>query len=196
MLYVVRHGQTEWNLQGRFQGHADSPLTPLGQRQARAVASRLAGLGIQGLFASPLGRAWATAGWVAEAIALSAVADDRLMECGYGRCEGLTLPEIEETFPGKVAWREEDKWNRRYPEAECYKDVFTRASAFARERLAGALEESGPNLCVVAHDSLNRNLVGGLLGWSPQAIMTGRQPNNAYFLLQGDGFQLIEVLVV
>ena len=196
MLYVVRHGQTEWNHQGRFQGQADSPLTPLGQRQAQAVASRLAGLGIQGLFASPLGRAWATAGWVADAIGLQAVADERLKECGYGQCEGLTLPEIEEAFPGKVAWREEDKWHRRYPGAECYKDVFNRASAFAEEHLVGALEDGGPDLCVVAHDSLNRSLVGGLLDWNPQEIMNSRQPNNAYFLLKGRDFQLVEVSVV
>lgn len=195
MLYVVRHGQTEWNLQGRYQGQADSPLTDLGLRQARAVAGRLAGLKIERLYASPLGRAWATAGLVADAVGLAAVADDRLKECGYGRCEGLTLAEIDQAFPGKSAWREEDKWRRRYPDAECYEDVFTRARDFAEEQLAGALKPGGPSLCVVAHDCLNRTLVGGLLAWSSQEIMSGRQPNNAFFQLEGAGYQVIEVPV-
>ncbi len=195
MLYVVRHGQTVWNVEGRYQGRRDSSLTELGQRQARAVAAHLADAGIARMFASPLGRAWTTAGILAEATGLSPVPDDRLKEFGYGACEGLTLAEIEAAFPGKPAWRNADKWNRRYPGAESYADLFERARSFAENHLAGHLDEEAPASCVVAHDAINRSLVGCLLGWSPQEIMSRSQANNAVFMLQGRDLQVIDVPV-
>ena len=196
MLYVVRHGQTVWNVEGRYQGHRDSALTELGQRQARAVAAHLRDVGIAQIFASPLGRAWTTAGILAEATRLPPSPDDRLKEFGYGACEGLTLAEIEATFPGKPAWRDADKWNRRYPGAECYADLFARARSFAEDHLAGLLDDGRATAaCVVAHDAINRSLVGFLMDWGPEEIMSRRQANNAVFILQGRDLQVVEVSV-
>ncbi len=193
MLYVVRHGQTEWNLQQRYQGHQDSPLTDLGRRQAQAVAQRLKDIPLDRIHASPIGRAWITAGLVAEATGLQPTADDRLKECGYGECEGLTLEEIDAKFPGKVEWREADKWTHRLPGAECYDDLRIRAQSFATEHLTGVMQSDGPTIGIVAHDAINRSLCGCLLGWSREEIMFSRQANNIIFVLNADGFQSIDV---
>ena len=96
-LIVIRHGQTRWNLEGRWQGHRDSPLTPKGEAQARAMAGVLARAGItertHRAFVSPSGRARATAGlllgpnW-------TATPDDRLREIDVGRWEGWLVTDI------------------------------------------------------------------------------------------------------
>ncbi len=195
MLYVVRHGQTEWNLQQRYQGHQDSPLTGLGRRQAQAVARRLKNIPFDRIHASPIGRAWITAGFVAEETGLQPNADDRLKECGYGECEGLTIEEIDAKFPGKFAWREVDKWTRRLPGAECYDDLRIRARSFATEHLTGVMQADGPTVGIVAHDAINRSLCGYLHDWSREEIMFSRQANNDIFVLDDDGFHSIDVNV-
>ncbi len=193
MLYVVRHGQTEWNIETRFQGQQDSPLSTLGQQQAHNSAAYLAGVGIERLYASPLGRAWKTAGVISERIGLDRIADERLMECNFGACEGMTFPEIEEAFPGKTAWRDADRWNRPYPDAESYADVVQRISGFADETLRDALRADGPIICSVAHGMLNRCLVGYLCDWGNDEILNAHQDNDEIFLLTDQGVERIRV---
>ncbi len=193
LLYVVRHGQTEWNEQERFQGQQDSPLTLRGRRQAQAVARRLKDVAFDRIYASPIGRAWTSASFLAEETGLTPLTDDRLKECRYGECEGLTVDEIEAKFPGKIAWRTEDKWTRRLPGAECYGDLSERAESFAAEHLNGVLEAGGLTVGIVAHDTINRSLVGFLLAWSRDEIMFSRQANNVIFVLDGGRFEQIDV---
>lgn len=97
VLYVLRHGQTEFNLQGRVQGHCDSPLTPLGIEQARGAARWLIsqGLSFDHMFTSPLGRAVSTLEVVREEYRAAGIVDlppaqpvDGLMERSYGPFEG------------------------------------------------------------------------------------------------------------
>lgn len=196
MLYVVRHGQTEWNIEKRFQGQKDSPLSKLGKRQAKAAAIFLADARIERLYASPLGRAWTTAAAISESTGRERHSDDRLMECGFGICEGMTLAEIERTYSGKPAWREADKWNRCYDEAESYREVFDRVGAFAEESLKSALQAGGPVICTVAHDLVNRCLVGYLSGWEQARIMTDRQGNDEIFRLSHDGTERLKLPAV
>ena len=193
MLYVVRHGQTEWNVAKRFQGQRDSPLSELGQRQASAAAAFLAEAGVETLYASPLGRAWKTAEVIARRVSQDRISESRLMECGFGDCEGMTLEDIETAYPGKTAWREADKWHRCYPDAESYLDVSRRVGAFADEKLAEALKVDGPVICVVAHDMVNRCLVGHLSNWERAQVMTDRQRNDEIFLLSHQGTERISV---
>src|SRR5208282_3897341 len=105
MIYLIRHGQTVLNLEGRYQGRFDSPLTPLGIEQAEAVGRRVAELktadgGDWRLEVSPLGRAQQTAG-IASALAGLGEAriDERLIEAGYGEFEGLSRPEVDARWP-------------------------------------------------------------------------------------------------
>ena len=93
-LIVVRHGETQWNLEGRAQGHLDSPLTDLGRRQAEAVAGALAGEGIDAIYSSDLGRAVQTAGAIADRHGIGVVTDSRLRERHLGVWQGLTRAEF------------------------------------------------------------------------------------------------------
>jgi 2,3-bisphosphoglycerate-dependent phosphoglycerate mutase len=98
-LIIVRHGETEWNLDGRMQGHSDSRLTPLGLRQAEAVASRLANEPIDAIHASDLGRAMRTAEALAKVTGLAAAPDPHLRERDMGIFQGLSFEEIGQRYP-------------------------------------------------------------------------------------------------
>jgi 2,3-bisphosphoglycerate-dependent phosphoglycerate mutase len=98
-LVVVRHGETEWNLAGRQQGHMDSPLTELGQRQAAALAERLAGEHFDVLYSSDLGRAMRTAECIARTTGLAVVPESGLRERNLGIMQGLTYAEVEQQYP-------------------------------------------------------------------------------------------------
>ena len=92
-LLLVRHGETDWNAAGRLQGHTDRPLNVYGRRQARALADRLAGDGIQAVYASDLARARETAEILGARLGLDVVVDPDLREKDWGSWEGLTSDE-------------------------------------------------------------------------------------------------------
>ncbi len=98
-LIIIRHSETEWNLDGRMQGHSDSDLTPLGLRQAEATAARLAGEKAHALHSSDLARALRTAEVIARATGLPVVPDPRLRERDMGLFQGLTFDQIREQYP-------------------------------------------------------------------------------------------------
>ncbi len=93
-VFLVRHGETTWNREGRIQGMGDSPLTDRGVAQARAVAVRLAAERFEALHCSDLGRARETARHVAEAVQLDVTVHAGLRERSYGMLEGKTWDEI------------------------------------------------------------------------------------------------------
>ena len=94
MFYVLRHGQTDWNVQARLQGSTDIPLNDTGRAQARVAADILDGLGITRIVASPLSRALETAQIVGAKLGLTPQTDVRLIERNFGLFEGLTLDEV------------------------------------------------------------------------------------------------------
>lgn len=98
-VIVVRHGETFWNLEGRRQGHLDSPLTPKGIDQAEALARRLIHENFNALYSSDLGRAYQTAEIIANATGHGIVVDSRLRERNLGVFQGLKSDEIQESYP-------------------------------------------------------------------------------------------------
>lgn len=155
-LYVARHGETDWNLAGRWQGRTDVPLNDRGRAQARAIGEALRGERIAAVVSSDLSRARETATIAASVLgARLAHSEVDLRERGFGVFEGLTRAECEEQHP--EAWR---KWSedRRVapPGAETYEALATRMLAvalrlFERDDLAPAL--------VITHGGALRALV-------------------------------------
>ena len=94
-LLLVRHGETDWNAERRWQGHADVPLNEHGRAQARDLAGRLATERVDAIYSSDLGRARETAEIVAARVGLSVVVDPDLREIDVGTREGLTGPEVD-----------------------------------------------------------------------------------------------------
>ncbi len=107
-LYLVRHGQTKWNLESRTQGTKNSDLTSLGFKQAKILGERLKNIKIDAIYSSPLERAASTAQIVANMKNIEYTLDDRLKEMSFGEWEGLTSKEIEENYPENFKiWREQ-----------------------------------------------------------------------------------------
>ncbi len=98
-ILLTRHGETDWNAEGRVQGHTDRPLNETGTEQALALASELSGEHLDAVYASDLARALETARAVAEPRGLSVVALPELRERNFGTWEGLLDHEILERFP-------------------------------------------------------------------------------------------------
>jgi len=104
-LLLVRHGETDWNAERRWQGHADPPLNERGRAQARELAERLTGERIDALYTSDLCRARQTADEVAARLGLDPVPVADLREVDVGEWSGLTHAEIEARWPGAERWQ-------------------------------------------------------------------------------------------
>jgi broad specificity phosphatase PhoE len=137
VIYYIRHGETEWNAAGRFQGSQDIPLNDIGRKQAvqagRILSDLLSRDGHQPqalpFVASPLGRARQTMELLRPALELPAAGygiDDRLREIGYGHWEGSTLAQMQASDPQIFATRETDKWGVPPPGGESYAAVTLR----------------------------------------------------------------------
>lgn len=136
-IYLIRHGETEWNAQGRFQGKLDSALTETGVRQAEAIGRRLAGLDLpfDAFMTSPLGRTRQTASIIAGLAHLPAAqCDDRLAEVSLGSWDGLTHFDIDAQWPGLLDGSTPFDWFFRSPDGESYDAAFQRAESWLRER--------------------------------------------------------------
>jgi broad specificity phosphatase PhoE len=143
-IYYIRHGETDWNAEGRLQGTLDIPLNERGRQQAVSAGTILAGLLVRDgrdaasmpFVASPLGRARMTMELARGALKLPLddyAIDTRLREIGYGQWEGSTLAEAQRADPELFAARVVAKWTVAAPGGECYVDVERRVGAWYAE---------------------------------------------------------------
>ncbi len=100
-LYLIRHGETDWNAEKRLQGSIDTELNAVGRAQAEAFIPSLESVGITLIYSSNLKRALQTAEILAHALAVPLSVDERLRECSFGTIEGLTLDELAAQHGGK-----------------------------------------------------------------------------------------------
>src|SRR5947209_8391773 len=109
-LYLFRHGETDWNAEGRFQGHLDIPLNEKGRAQARALVEKLKLASIEAIVTSDLSRARDTALVSAQALGLPIFEDRRLREAFLGDAQGLTSEEIRLRFGDELT----DRWRSHH----------------------------------------------------------------------------------
>jgi len=177
-IWLVRHGETEWNVAGRRQGSLDSPLTPRGIEQAVA-AGRVLRAALRErtdvvLECSPLGRAQRTAEIVCRELGwpeTSIVTHPLLAELRQGTWEGLTPPEIDARYPGARAARERDKWHYVFPGGESYADVALRARAWLAAR------KPGVHTIAVTHEMFSRTLFGAYFDLEPARMLEYSHPH-------------------
>lgn len=156
-IYFVRHGQTDWNAEGRLQGQADTGLNDVGRAQASRNGELLGRLiddpsGFD-FVSSPLERTRETMERIRAAMGLDPAGyrtDDRLLEVHFGGWQGHTFAELEAVDPGCFARREEDKWHFVPPGegAESYEQLAMRVGSW--------LDEAGPQTVCVAHGGVLR----------------------------------------
>jgi len=176
-LLLVRHGESTWNAEGRYQGRCDAPLSDLGRRQAQALATRLAaddGVRPVAIVSSPLSRARETALMSARLLRLDVETDADLIEISHGEWEGLLKPEIAAMWPQMLAaWRTRPE-SVRFPGGESLADVKARW-----RRFLASIERRGSPLLVVTHDVVVRLAVMNARGEPLSAFNTLTAENAA-----------------
>lgn len=152
---VLRHGETQWNLDSRIQGHSDSELTAAGRAQAEALARRMERESFDVLLSSDLGRALSTARIIAARTRHALVADARLRERSFGEAEGLTYGELDHEYPEVFSKVRSTDPDYRIPGGESRRQFYERVQS-AFEALAS--EHAGERVAVVAHGGVLASL--------------------------------------
>ena len=190
MIYLVRHGQTEFNQELRFQGHLDSPLTELGIRQAGAMGSLLAGLipnpSEWQIIVSPLGRAQTTARIIANALGIDDLHTDlRLIEITVGDWDGRLRAEIEaEAGPAFIR----SGWDFSAPNGESFESVVNRTKTW----LDSLPTEPNRHIIAVTHGVTSRVLRGVYAGLSREDTLAQLVPQDAIFALSNGNITRID----
>lgn len=180
-LFLVRHGETDWNLAGRFQGHTDVELNETGRAQARALADRLIGREVRAIASSDLRRARETAEILSSLLdAPFAGVDQGLRERAYGCFEGLTRDECAAQFPD--LWAAHAKGHTvEVPGAERREVVMDRIVR-AVKRVMDTHSTVGSSLAIVSHGGVMRAFLEATCGAKVPPV-----PNTAVYVVEYDG---------
>jgi probable phosphoglycerate mutase len=186
LIYIVRHGETIWNLEERRQGRDDSPLTETGIEQAKSLGLRLRNEfndenSVQ-IVSSPLGRAKSTALIIAKHLCINesdVSAEPLLTELDVGTWEGMTNEQVDEMFPGERKHRNRNRWEYVYPCGESYEALFNRSMRW----LAKIPEDSV--VIAVTHEMISRTIRGAYCKLTPESILKLRHPHNVVYRLFG-----------
>lgn len=133
LLFLFRHGQTDWNRAGRLQGHTDTPLNTTGLAQAEALTKRLRPFRLDAVMSSDLARAWTTAQIVAEGLRVPLIAEPGLREANIGQAEGLYWPEVKSRFGEELTERWFTDDDAAFPGGETGLETRTRGLSALRQ---------------------------------------------------------------
>jgi len=173
VLYLVRHGETTYNAEGRIQGQSDAPLSALGHRQSRAVAEALSTTAIEAIYSSPLRRALESAAPIAERLGLPVRADPRLMELDAGLFEGRLRSELATEYAAELArWLSGD-------------DDFAIPGGESRRQLAHRGCEALRAIAAAGHRQAVIVTHGGLLSATLRTLLSLPQPLPPFSLQNG-----------
>ncbi|WP_425308506.1 histidine phosphatase family protein [Ammonicoccus fulvus] len=184
-LVIWRHGQTDWNLQGRWQGQADVPLNAVGRAQARRAAPALAGYGFTHLFSSDLLRAMETADILAGLVGLPVARDARLQEINVGNWVGRTMEQIGSEFTEVLIREEAGEDVVRGETGESVRQVAARTSEALREIAEGVPD--GSVVGIVMHGLAARVGAFELMELAPDQAKVFRGLENCAWLVLDRG---------
>ncbi len=192
-IILVRHGQTQWNVEGRYQGRLNSDLTEKGKTQSKRNASKIAKvLDLKmpfKVFSSPLGRAKESCYIICDELGIDKsriIFDERLSEFNYGIFEGKTKDECQELYPQVLAQREANKWSYQIENGESYLLVSERVKSWLSSLSSDSV------LLVVAHEMVNRVLRGIYANLDNNRILELRQANDMVLKLENSEEIIIE----
>jgi broad specificity phosphatase PhoE len=170
-IYFIRHGETDWNVEGRLQGQTEQPLNPRGHEQAKAAGRTLAKLiGPRALpyLCSPMLRTRQTMAGLRKALELPPddfTIEPRLIELSFGRWEGMIWQEVKAIDPESAEARDKDKWHFEPPGGESY--------AMLAERLKPWIDSLAGPVIVVSHGGVARALMHVICGVDPVRASLG-----------------------
>lgn len=182
-IILIRHGETTWNIEGRYQGQEDTPLSPRGIAQGKRAAEALKDIPIDVCIASPLSRARDTCRFAADFHGLPVLTDERLTEISHGAWEGVLAEEIAARYP-----KEFRLWHTRpnlvqMPGGENLEDVRRRARA-AFDDIAAKYD--GKTVLAAAHDAVNKVILCDILGLSMAHFWQIKQDNACINVIEYD----------
>ena len=194
-IIYIRHGQTEWNVQGRYQGQTDVHLTPLGIQQAEALAKFFPADRLDAIYSSDLARAMRTAEAVANRFRLTVQPRKDLRELHFGDWEGCSIPAIAEKWPHLVDDLFHHADRCAIPHGETFRAVQQRATACIAELCK---KHEDQTIAVVAHGAILRTLLCAALHIDLQYVWTIRQFNTAVSIVRyerdGEGWPTVELV--
>ncbi len=200
ILYIVRHGETQLNLKKILQGHADSPLTRLGETQAHTLKKELKAIHFDAIFSSDMLRTKRTAEIIALERNLAIKTSRLLRERSFGQYEGkaytIFANELKRELAKFKSLNHEKKFKFKYTkDMESDEEIVGRFITFLREI---TLAYSGKTLLVVSHGGMMRALLIHLGFGNYQSLTPGSVKNTAYFTLKTDGieFKIIKTFAI
>ncbi len=192
-LYLIRHGQTEWNLAGRYQGQSDVPLSQKGIDQANSLARNFPAKALDAVYSSDLKRAVATAQAVADKFSLEVQRKPALRELSFGAWEGLTYDQIVEKWPEALRDFFIHPDVLHIPEGESFPILQKRAVGCIQAILR---ENEGKSIAVFAHGAILRAILADALGVPLANVWRLRQSNTAVNRIDyaKDGVPVVEYI--
>lgn len=158
MLYIMRHGKTDWNLKHKLQGRTDIPLNDIGRQMAREAKERYKDINFDVCYCSPLIRAKETAELFLEDRDIPIIYDDRLIEMGFGIYEGVENVFDKPECPIRVLFFTPAEYEA-INGAESLENLIKRTGNFLEE-VAYPLVESGKDVLIVGHGAMNSSIIG------------------------------------
>jgi broad specificity phosphatase PhoE len=193
-ILLARHGETVFNVEGRWQGQADSPLNERGLTQARQLGQALAAEPLAAVYSSDLGRAMQTAHEVAKLHGLNVQPDPRLREIEVGQWTGKTRAEIEAEFPGILHAWSTGPARVQLPDGETMLEAQTRALAFFTSHMPKHLDQT---VVVICHGALTQAILVNAMGGSIEDLWLKERIDNCQISrlewTAADGLKLIEL---
>ena len=158
MLYIIRHGQTDWNVLHKLQGQTDVPLNEEGRRMAEAAREKYRDIHFDVCYCSPLIRARETAEILLRGRNIPILTDDRLKEMGFGSYEGLENSFRIPDCPINVLFQSPGQYTSPPGGAESLDALFARTGEFLREK-AEPLLKKGRDMLIVGHGAMNSSII-------------------------------------
>lgn len=192
-LYLVRHGETDGNVNQWYQGSTDIPLNARGMEQAACLSRFWQDVHIDGIYSSTLSRARKTAEIIAKPHDLPVTSYDELQEVNFGVWEGHTYKEIQQQWPGEIEAFYDSKGTMRARGGESFIDVRDRIVPKTREILGNHTD--GDTVVIVSHGAAIRCLLFGLLGLDMGRIWCFQQFNTAFNVIEYYGEKNVMTLM-
>lgn len=192
-IIIIRHGETEWNKTGRFQGHSDVPLSGEGRMQAEVLGRNLALNRVDAIYASDLTRAMETAAPLAARFGLSIIPDPLLRELNFGAWEGRTFSDVNAEDPDAMKRFYNDPERVDIPNSEPFPNFQRRVAGRVREIV---VQQRGKRVVIVSHGASIRILLADILGMPIRSIWHVSQLNTAVnkIRFEDDGFAVVTLM--
>lgn len=185
-FFLVRHGETIWNRERKYQGQSDIPLTDEGRIQAQSLSERLKDEKIDVIYASDLGRTMETAEIIAEYHGRKVVPAAPMRELSFGIWEGLTYDEIIQKWPKEYKRWQDNPYNEKPPEGETLSELCERTSGFL---MKAAKEHPDGRILVVSHAGPIRAILSVLLNLEQKLFWKFKISNTSLTVLEYGGLK-------